>query len=100
MNLGDDMLYIWLGVIIALLLIEIMSKNLVAACFIISAFISFISTFFTNNYIIQVSLFFVIGVLIIMFVRPNVIDIYKDKIEKKEKDKKKDAKKTKKSVKK
>lgn len=107
MNLGDYMLYIWLGVIIALLLTEIISKNLVAACFGVSAFISLISTFFTNNYIIQVSLFLIIGILLIMFIRPNIEEIYNSKIinnkflkDNKKNNKEKISKKNKKSTKK
>lgn len=100
MNLGDYMLYIWLGVIIALLLIELISKNMVATCFSVSAFISLISTFFADNYILQVSLFLIIGILLIMFVRPNIIEIYKSKKAGKEKEIVEKNKKRKKSVKK
>ena len=100
MNLGDYMLYIWFGVIIALILIEVISKNLVATCFGISALISLIATCFTDNYVLQVFLFLVIGTLLIVFVRPNVIEIYKAKKDKKVIKKKSDNKKTKKSIKK
>lgn len=100
MNLGDIMLYIWLGVMIVLVLLEVISKNLFASCFCVSAIVSVLSTLFTNNYIIQVSLFLVIGILLVVFVRPNILELIKSIKDKKQTSKKVEEKKNKKSVKK
>lgn len=109
------MLYIWLAVIVALVLVEIFSRNLTAACFIVSAIIAAICTLFHEEYVLEVCLFLIIGVLLLIFVRPNVLihlknyEKHEDKKEKNKKDSsktkeiKKDSKKsskTKKSVKK
>lgn len=83
------MWYIWLGVVLATLLVEYLSKNCVAICFSISATISAIITFFTRNYVIQVSTFLIVGILLIAIARPNVIEYLK----KLKKNKKKKAKK-------
>ena len=80
------MLYIWLAVIVALVLVELLSRNLTAACFIISAIISTICTLFTDEYILEVCLFFIIGILLLIFVRPNILVLLKkyEKDDKKE----------------
>lgn len=83
------MWYIWLGVVFATLLVEFLSKNFVAICFSISAILSAIITIFTGNYVIQVSVFLIVGILLIAIVRPNVMEYLK----KFKKNKKKKAKK-------
>lgn len=86
------MLYIWLAVIVALVLVEILSRNLTAACFMISAIISAICTLFTDEYTFEVCSFLVIGILLLIFVRPNILVLLKN-YEKKEKEEKKETKK-------
>lgn len=81
MNLGDIMLYIWLGVIAALILVEIISRNLTGACFGISAIASAICTHFSDNYLLQVGIFLIFGIFLIVFVRPNILEIIKNKKE-------------------
>lgn len=83
------MFWIWVGVIIASLLVEYLSKNFTAICFAFSALLSLVSIMFKCNYYIQVSIFLVLGVLLIAVVRPNVLEI----LEKNKKKKKKKAKK-------
>ena len=91
------MLYIWLAVIVALILVEIFSRNLTAACFIVSAIIAAICTLFHEEYVLEVCLFLIIGVLLLIFVRPNVLVHLKnyEKHEEKEEKTKKDSSKTK-----
>lgn len=80
------MIYIWLGVIFALIMIEVISKNYTAICFAISALFSMISiNNTTENYIIQVVIFLVGGILLMVFVRPNLINYIDDYKKKKNK---------------
>ena len=73
------MLYIWLGVIVALILIEIFSRNLTASCFIASAIVSSIlCAIFHEEYILQVGVFLGLGVLLLIFARPNILELIKD----------------------
>jgi membrane protein implicated in regulation of membrane protease activity len=80
------MIYIWLGVIFALIMIEIISKNYTAICFAISALFSLISVNnTTENYIIQVVIFLVGGILLMVFIRPNAINMIEEYKKKKNK---------------
>ena len=90
------MLYIWLAVIVALILVEILSRNLTAACFIVSAVVSAICITFHEEYILQVCVFLILGILLLIFVRPNILPLlknYEKKTYKKE-DKKVETKKS------
>lgn len=96
------MIYIWLGVIFALIMIEIISKNYTAICFAISALFSLISVnTTTENYIIQVVIFLVGGILLMVFIRPNAINMIEEYKKKKNKsnDKIEEEKETKKEAK-
>lgn len=87
------MIYIWLGVIIALIMIEFISKNLTAACFCISAIFSLISVNTkTNNYIVQVAIFLIGGIVLMVFARPNVLNIIEELKKKRKKTKKQEEK--------
>ena len=86
------MLYIWLAVIFALILVEALSRNFTAACFILSAIVSLICTLYNDEYVMQVILFLVIGVLLLIFVRPNVVEYIKNHFPKKDKKEKEKAK--------
>ena len=66
--------WIWIGVIVALLLIELVSLNFTAIWFVISAIISFILLKFNNDYIVQVLTFVILGSLLMIIIRPKVID--------------------------
>lgn len=67
------MIWIWLGVVISLLLIEFLSRNFTAVCFALSATISCIMTRFTGNYMYQLGEFLVIGILLITVIRPLIL---------------------------
>ena len=88
------MLYIWLGVIVALILIEIFSRNLTASCFIASAIVSSIlCAIFHEEYILQVGVFLGLGVLLLIFARPNILELIKDCKKKNNKEEKEEPKK-------
>lgn len=67
------MVWIWLGVVISLLLTEYLSRNFTAIFFAISAIISCTLTKFTNNYMIQLGEFLIVGILLITFARPFLL---------------------------
>lgn len=66
--------WIWIGVIISLILIELVSLNFTSICFVISAIVSLILLRLEFNYIIQVSTFLVVGFLLIIVLRPIIIE--------------------------
>ena len=69
------MSWIWLGVVISLLLIEYMSRNLTAICFAISGLISWIMTYFMDKYNIQLAVFLIVGLFLILIIRPILIKV-------------------------
>ena len=58
------MFYIWLTVAIFLGIIEAITTNLVSVWFVISAIISMILSLFTDNLIIQIGAFVLIGIVL------------------------------------
>lgn len=66
--------WIWIGIIISLVLIELMSLNFTSICFVISGLISLILFHAKQNYIVQVSVFLILGLGLIIIVRPKIID--------------------------
>lgn len=58
------MFYIWLTVAIFLGIIEAITTNLVSIWFVISAIISMILSLFTDNLIIQIGAFVLIGIIL------------------------------------
>lgn len=75
--------WIWLGVIISLLLIEFISLNLTAIWFVISGIVSYILFRCGQDYIIQVTVFLVLGLLLILLVRHRIkerVFKYRDKV--------------------
>ena len=65
--------WIWLGVIISLILVELVSINFTAIWFVISAIVSYILLKLNQDYIIQVLVFLLLGGLFIIIVRPKII---------------------------
>jgi len=98
-----NVIWIWLGVVVSLLLIEYMSKNFTAICFVISGIISCISTHFHAKYSMQVALFLFVGIFIILVLRPYALEIMeKEKqslVDKKSKEVKENSKKKRKKEK-
>ena len=74
--------WIWIGVIISLILIELLSLNFTSIWFVISAIISFILLKCNQDYIVQVISFLVVGMILILIVRPKIIDkLLREKLE-------------------
>ena len=74
------MMWIWLGLIVVLTLLEVASKNYVTIWFVFSATISFILSIFISDYfIIQFLVFVLIGGVLLFTVRDKFIKFVKDK---------------------
>ena len=63
------MIWIWLGIIIALTLIELLTVNLVTVWYIASAIIALIISLFVDNYLIQFSVFVIVGTILLFTTR-------------------------------
>lgn len=66
--------WIWIGVIISLLLIEFVSLNFTSIWFVLSSIISFILLKMGKDYVAQVSTFLIVGVILIVVIRPKIIN--------------------------
>ena len=66
--------WIWIGVIISLIFIELLSLNFTAIWFVIGGIVGYILMKFEFDYIIQVLGFFITGCLFIMILRPKIIE--------------------------
>lgn len=66
--------WIWLGVILSLILIELLSLNFTSIWFVISAIISFILLKCNQDYVVQVISFLIVGGILVLIVRPKIID--------------------------
>lgn len=64
------MLTVWFIIFLLLLLIEIFTVNLVTIWFAIGALASLITTYFTDNVIIQIVVFLVVSILMLIILKP------------------------------
>lgn len=69
LKLGDSMFYIWLFIILFLGFIECITVNLVTIWFIASGLVSLILSFFVDSFIIQFSVFVILGVILLITTR-------------------------------
>ena len=66
------MFYFWLAIMIILGFIEVITINLVSIWFIISAFVSLIISFFTDNFVIQFGVFVILGIILMITTRKTL----------------------------
>lgn len=59
------MWFIWLGIIIFLALIEVMTVSLTTIWFVISGILALILSFFTPNFFIQFAVFVIVGIILL-----------------------------------
>ena len=71
------MIWIWRGIIIVLLLAEILSRKATALCFVLGAIISAVLTKFTDDYLTQLGVFLIAGILLAILIRPFILILYK-----------------------
>lgn len=74
--------WIWLGVIVSLILIELVSINFTAIWFVFSGIVSYVLLKCNQDYIVQVLVFLILGGIFIVIIRPIVISGLLDKRDK------------------
>lgn len=73
------MLWIWLGLIITLILIELLTTNFVTIWYIGSAFIALIFSFFIDSYLIQFLIFSILGTILLFTMRDKSLNIINER---------------------
>ena len=63
------MVYFWLGLVIVLGMIEVVTVNLVTIWFVLSGIISLLLSLFIDNFVIQFGAFVIFGVLFMALIR-------------------------------
>lgn len=69
------MVWIWLGVVIALTLIEISTVSLVSIWYIASALVSLVLSFFIDNFLIQFGVFAILGTILVITTRDYLVKL-------------------------
>lgn len=64
------MFYVWLGIIILLTIVELLTVNLTTIWFVISGIIALLLTFITDSFLIEFAVFVVLGVILLVTTRP------------------------------
>lgn len=65
----------WLVIAIVLTVIEAMTVNIVSIWFVISSLMAMIVSLFTDNLVIQIGVFVIVGVILLLLTKP-IIDKY------------------------
>ncbi len=68
------MVWIWLGIVICLIFIEILTVNLTTIWFVASGLVSLFLSIFINNYLIQFAVFVIGGVLLLIFTKQYLVN--------------------------
>lgn len=68
------MFWIWIGIVISLALIEILTINLTTIWFVASGLLSLILSIFIDNYLIQFGVFVIGGFLLLIFTRSYLLN--------------------------
>ena len=75
-------MWIWLGLIITLTLIELLTANLVTVWYIASAILALVLSIFIDNYLIQFSVFVIVGTILLFTTRDYLMRLLVKKKEK------------------
>lgn len=67
--------FYWLVIAIVLIVIEAVTVNIVSIWFVISSLIAMIVSLFTDNLVIQIGVFVIVGVILLFLTKP-IIDKY------------------------
>lgn len=62
--------YVWLGIVILLTIIELMTVNLTTIWFVVSGLVSLCISFTNNNFAFQFGVFVVLGIILLITTRP------------------------------
>lgn len=74
------MFYLWLLLVIILSIVEIITVNLVSIWFVISGIVAMIASLFTDNLVIQISIFVILGLIFMILTRKIVKKIVPEKV--------------------
>lgn len=78
------MTWIWFGLVIALLLIELANTRLVTIWYVASAIVSMILSMFINNYFVEFLVFIILGTILLFTTKPYLVKfLEKNKLTKK-----------------
>lgn len=73
------MFYTWLSIVVVLATLEIATVNLVSIWFVVSGILAMITSLFTDNIIIQASIFIVFGIIFMLLTKKIVKKIIPNK---------------------
>ena len=76
------MLWTWLGVVIALTIIEAMTVNLVTVWYIASAIVAMVLSIFVDSFLIQFGVFVLLGTILLLTTRNYLVKLLGKKDEK------------------
>ena len=68
------MFWIWLGIVIALGLIEVITINLTTIWFVVSGLVALLVSFFVDSYLIQFSIFVIGGIILLLLTRSLLLE--------------------------
>lgn len=71
------MMYFWLGIVILLSVIETLTADVLTIWFIVSGLVTLGLSFFIDNFIIQLALFTLLGILLLITTRPLIKKLLK-----------------------
>lgn len=64
------MFYIWIAIIILLAMVEVMTVNLTTIWFVASGLLALALSFITDNFLVQVGVFCIAGIVLLITTRP------------------------------
>lgn len=73
------MIYVWIGVVILLTIIEVTTANLTTIWFVGGGIAALITALFTDNFAIQFGVFVAVGVILLVTTRPAALKWIKKK---------------------
>lgn len=73
------MFYTWLSTVVALAILEIATVNLVSIWFVVSGIIAMITSLFTDNILIQASIFIIFGIIFMLLTKKIIKKIIPNK---------------------
>lgn len=82
MKVGDSMAYLWLAIVILLGIAEAITINLTTIWFVMSGLVSLVLSFFVDNFMIQLGVFVLLGIILLITTKRKLQALVNDKKEK------------------
>ena len=76
------MVWIWLGLVVTLTLIEVLTTNLVTIWYIVSALVALLLSLFIDSYLIEFAVFVILGTILLFTTRDYLVKLIVKKKEK------------------